>query len=266
MRTDTRRWWSWSAAGALALTLGAPGLASAQQGGLFPNAGIRRERVPCENEDPIYRLYRHEYFGYHPTCWRRFPDGWGCPSPEAPNAAAEFQKLPRDKPPELGPDDMGPGPGPGPDDGDNPNPQPGGGGRGPARPAPNALPPLPSGDRNPFDLDSRPSTPPAGNPPAGDGLPSLPGPGGDTPPPAAAPTPSDGAPGAALAPVDSQPLLALPDPTVNPAARNAPQMTGFPLPNGETPLPPPMPTTTPAQAPRRTGMLGNLFSGRIFRR
>lgn len=64
------------------------------QTALFPNAGINRERVPCDLEDPVYRQYRNMYYGYHPTCWRRFPEGWGCPSPEAPNAAEAFRKLP----------------------------------------------------------------------------------------------------------------------------------------------------------------------------
>jgi hypothetical protein len=83
----------------LVVVLGAPALVEAQQSGLFPNASIRRERVPCPHEDPVYRLYRHEYFGYHPTCWRRFPAGWGCPSPEAPNVAQAFRDQPRDAPP-----------------------------------------------------------------------------------------------------------------------------------------------------------------------
>ena len=38
--------------------------------------------MPCDQEDPIYKIYKHQYFGYHPTCWRQFPTGWGCPSPE----------------------------------------------------------------------------------------------------------------------------------------------------------------------------------------
>src|SRR4051794_41752520 len=90
---------------AIAMVVIAPTVASAQQSGIFPLHPIKRERVPCPMEDPVYGLYRHEYFGYHPTCWRRFPPGWGCPSPEAPNAAAEVQKRPRDPAPPLG---MGP--------------------------------------------------------------------------------------------------------------------------------------------------------------
>ena len=29
---------------------------------LFPLAPIQRERVPCPMEDPVYGLYRHQYF------------------------------------------------------------------------------------------------------------------------------------------------------------------------------------------------------------
>src|SRR6478672_6376740 len=81
---------------ALALILSAPALVQAQQSGLMPLRNIKRERVPCPLEDPVYGLYRHEFFGYHPTCWRRFPAGWGCPSPDAPNAAQSFKEIPRD--------------------------------------------------------------------------------------------------------------------------------------------------------------------------
>lgn len=66
----------------------------------------RRQRIPCELEDPVYAQYRQLYYGYHPTCWRRFPDGWGCPSPEAPNAAEAFRKLPLQEPPSI--DDLEP--------------------------------------------------------------------------------------------------------------------------------------------------------------
>src|SRR4051812_50115634 len=91
------------------------GLAHAQQSGLFPLQPIRRERVPCPNEDPVYKLYRYQYFGYHPTVWRRFPEGWGVPSPEAPNPKAQVEKLPAKPaeaiPPEEGGDqDMQPPP------------------------------------------------------------------------------------------------------------------------------------------------------------
>ncbi len=67
----------------------------AQQTGLFPLAPIRRQRVPCDREDPTYKIYKQQYFGYHPTCWRTFPPGWGCPSAQAP----DFEKSKRDFPP-----------------------------------------------------------------------------------------------------------------------------------------------------------------------
>jgi hypothetical protein len=78
--------------GVMALVLSLPELARAQPGGLFPNAPIRRQRVPCDQEDPIYRTYKYKYYGYHPTCWRTFPEGWGCPSPEAPDRKKSFEK------------------------------------------------------------------------------------------------------------------------------------------------------------------------------
>jgi hypothetical protein len=220
--------------------VGAPACVQAQQTGLFPLAPIRRERVPCPLEDPIYKVYRHEYFGYHPTCWRRFPAAWGCPSPEAPNQAQAFKELPRDKPPidveaqprpeeEPMPGEMGPG----------------------RRPTPPGVPPLPPGDRSPFELDTRPNPiPPAGgNRPTTDDLPPLP-PATEPPAPAAPGAPrasaSEAEPGVA-------PLLALPDPTVS-----VPTVTPAP---GD---PGPSASAQPAQAPRRQGLLSGLFSGLPF--
>ena len=79
----------------LTLMVSLPGLAQAQ---LFPNRTITRERQPCATEPPFYSTVRRNFYGYYPTCWSRFPDGWGCPcpNPELPNAAAAFQKQPRD--------------------------------------------------------------------------------------------------------------------------------------------------------------------------
>ncbi len=123
---------SWRKAGsssalALSLVVGLPALAQAQ---LFPNMWIQRERTPCPNEPPFYAHIRHNYYGYFPTCWRKFPEGWACPcpNPEIPDAAASFRQRPRDPKPELPPPesieggaplggmapDLGPGPGPGP--------------------------------------------------------------------------------------------------------------------------------------------------------
>ncbi len=98
---------SWRRAGtssalALALVVGLPALAQAQ---LFPNLWIQRERTPCANEPPFYAHIRHNYYGYYPTCWRKFPEGWACPcpNPELPDAAASFVKRPRDEKPALPP-------------------------------------------------------------------------------------------------------------------------------------------------------------------
>src|SRR3954453_13389067 len=127
---------------AVALVAGAPALVQAQTQ-LFPLAPIQRERVPCPMEDPVYGLYRNQYYGYFPTCWRPFPQGWGCPSPEAPNAARAFQELPRTKPPESLPE---------PDEGRDLAPIPG---EQPAAPrGRNPLPPLPGGELSPFDIDT----------------------------------------------------------------------------------------------------------------
>jgi hypothetical protein len=267
MRTRSGMRSGWSAVWALALVAGAPALAHAQQSGLFPLLPIRRERVPCAAEDPIYKLYRREYFGYHPTCWRRFPAGWGCPSPEAPNAAEAFRQLPRDVPPaDLGPE-AAPGAAPGAEEGEMARP----GTRPPAgQPSPDALPPLPGG-ASPFDLDTKPKPikPPAAdaNPPVRPS-PSSPA-GGDVP---GLPPPTDRAPGtnppgdassAANSPA-SEPLLALPDPTLSsPGGPEAPSAAAPPT---NTEVPGPAASNAPAQAPRRPGLLSSLFSGRLFRR
>lgn len=82
----------------LAAVTSLSGLAEAQQSGLFPLHPIRRERTPCANEEPIYKLYREQYYGYFPTRWRRFPDGWALRSPEGPNTKEELKKNPIEGP------------------------------------------------------------------------------------------------------------------------------------------------------------------------
>lgn len=263
MRTRTRsRLSGATAAATLAMVLGAPSLVQAQQSGLFPLAPIRRERVPCAVEDPVYKLYRQEYFGYHPTCWRRFPTGWGCPSPEAPNAAESFRLLPREDPDQgYGPDEEGqPGPdmGPGTD-------RPGGdlpGGRNTQPPA-NNLPPLPSGERSPFDLDPKPQTPPAG---AGATPTELPGAGG----PSEASEPVSQLPQDRLSDPAEAPTLALPDPTVSPTSSDSVESRPSRV-RAESAFPEPAENTTPifskpTRAPRRQGFLSRLFNGRTVRR
>lgn len=117
--------------------------AAAQQTGLFPLAPIRRQRVPCSQEDPVYKLYKEQYFGYHPTMWRRFPDGWGAPSPEAPNAAASYAAIPLQPPEDIdeGLGDTG-------EFGDNPDMGGQPGGVKPELPAPPG-----EQDRSPFELE-----------------------------------------------------------------------------------------------------------------
>jgi hypothetical protein len=229
MLTKTWRRSSSPAAWALVLTLGAPALVQAQTQ-LFPLAPIRRERVPCPVEDPVYGMYRHQYFGYFPTCWRTFPPGWGCPSSEGPNLAKSFADQPRDKPREvpLGPEEEGPMPGE----------EPSAPGRRPQ------FPPLPEG-RSPFDMEPAPK--PDANPPGNPGE-RPPRQGRANPPAVAAPTPTTasrvgpapatapGAPAAGASAGDKDvaqpdggtaPLLALPDP-----AEAAPAATPPGLGNG----------------------------------
>ena len=82
----------------LAAVTSLSGLAEAQQSGLFPLHPIRRERTPCANEEPIYKLYRNQYYGYFPTRWRRFPDNWNLRSPDGPNTQEELKKNPIEGP------------------------------------------------------------------------------------------------------------------------------------------------------------------------
>jgi hypothetical protein len=138
--------------GALLVAVLAPGVAEAQ---LFPNLPTRkREKVDCSQELPVYGLYRNKYYGYYPTCWRRFPPGWGCPTPEAPDWEAELANRPLDIPDEgdFGMD--GPG---------GLAPDPFGGGSG----LDDLLPDLPRRERSPFELDrpdggGSPFDPPSG--------------------------------------------------------------------------------------------------------
>lgn len=118
--------------------------AVAQQMGLFPLAPIRRQRVPCNHEDPVYGLYREQYFGYHPTMWRRFPDGWGAPSPEAPDRARSFAEIPLQPPEDL---DMGYDP-----NDEFGEPEPGMGGQ-PGGARPDLPTPPEEGDHSPFEFD-----------------------------------------------------------------------------------------------------------------
>jgi hypothetical protein len=193
------------------------GLAQAQQNGLFPLHPIQRERVPCPAEEPIYKLYRSQYYGYYPPQWRPFPQGWHLNSPEKPNRKAELEKNPvlpvAPTPPEEGEEGpMAPG------------------GR-------QAIPNPPADDRSPFEMDRPDNTrPPGAGParrpaaPAEEPSPfETPAPGPRTPQPSrpaprvpgpGAPDPdTPGAPGAARNEPqqgDRGPLLAMPDATLPP--------------------------------------------------
>jgi hypothetical protein len=286
---------SWRKAGAssalaMALVAGLPALAQAQ---LFPNLWIQRERTPCPNEPPFYAHVRHNYYGYFPTCWRKFPEGWACPCPntEAPDAAASFRNQPRDPKPELPPPDsvdtggplqpttpdLGPGPG------------------APRRGADGEMPPLPRGigplndnptapgvrDVNPV-VPGQPA-PPRGRDPFDPIPPALPrssGPGSSS---MRSPAPAIEGPAleqpagesTSIQPTSGndalagpgEPVLALPemsrpdgslpaDPTM--PASLAPDMTTV---NSQPPA-----NAAPAQAPRRPGLLSGLLNLGNWRR
>ncbi len=285
---------SWRKAGAssalaLLLVVALPALAQAQ---LFPNMWIQRERTPCPNEPAFYAHVRHNYYGYFPTCWRKFPEGWACPcpNPEVPDAAASFRDRPRDPKPEPPPpDDLSAPPG-----GLSPDI-----GSGPARPRPGAdaeMPPLPRGlNDNPLIPAPRDTNPPAnpaqpgrGNQPgqrdpfepippalprssgASSSSPRSPDPAADGPAleqPAAEttgvqPTSSNDVLAAA-----GDPVLALPDMSgPNDTAAADPTMPPSLAPDATTASPAAPTNAAPAQAPRRPGLLSGLLNLGNWRR
>jgi hypothetical protein len=194
---------------ALTLVVGLPALAQAQ---LFPNLFVQRKRADCANEPPFYGHVRRDYYGYYPTCWRKFPEGWGCPcpNPELPNLAAELLRQPRDPKPTIPPEDFGD---------DRPR-----GDRDPANPDtdPNMVPPRrtgpdsilpapPGGIRSPFEIDRRPTVP-DGSPRNPSLNPSAPGPARPTTPssPFDPVTPGSPRANAGARSVDSLPSLEAP--------------------------------------------------------
>jgi hypothetical protein len=275
MRTNSRSRGCGLVLAVLTLVSSLPELARAQQTGLFPNMNVRRQRVPCDQEDPIYKVYKHQYYGYHPTCWRTFPSGWGCPSREAPNREQSFKEIPLqagERLPSLdqpGTDEMTPPPG---------TTRPGmpalpGGGRSPFEEEPGAPPGAPRGGQNPrqppqrdpFELDKpdAPAAPAPGQPrPPGAGAatngPELSAPAATPPATQGARTSRNESTDEAVARDDDGPLLALP--SVNLAPVDDP---GVPF--GTQPPPPAAATasntttTTAASTPRR-GFLSGLFS------
>jgi hypothetical protein len=274
MQKKTRRRGHGLALAVFVVVASVPELARAQQMGLFPNHPIKRQRVPCDQEDPIYKVYKNQYFGYHPTCWRTFPAGWGCPSPQAPDKAKSFAELPL----------AGGAPGDKPEDGDTDDGgmqgQPGvtrptlpplqGGTRSPfednpddkattpprnPRGAPNPLPTPPSGD--PFELDNKPTDTPAA-PRAGVGRSGAASAGPELSPPAEAPAPNQGLRSSRNDGVDDResdddgPVLALP-------RVNLPPVDDAGVPFGTKP-PATTASATPADgsnpAPRRSFLSG----------
>jgi hypothetical protein len=251
--------------GVLTLLVGLPGLAEAQVSGLFPLHPIKRQRVPCPEEDPVYRVYRSQYFGYHPTVWRRFPDGWGFHSPEAANPAKEFKDLPvvapQPPPPEEGDEREMEAP--------------------PERRQPRIPNPPAENERSPFEMD-RPNqaAPRAGEPgrraptpratqparPTEPPIPDLapPGDAGNAPPVPRASRNEDQTDRAALP--GGGPLLAMPDaslPAVEEAAPAGVSGSRVMTETGDNGILGGDAATAPmaAPAPARRGRLSSLFSG-----
>lgn len=277
MRTKSRSRRRGLVLGALTLILSMPELARAQQSGLFPNAPIKRQRIPCDQEDPVYKIYKQKYFGYHPTCWRPFPSGWGCPSPEKPDVEKSFRER------KLSPYEETPG---GMTDEGPQGEQPGqrlevpalpGGGRSPfEQPSPNgdrpANPAAPRQERPPVSPFDEPANPPAAapnSPRAGQSRPSNPALGEGGPELRAPEQPArlGGARTSSLAPEESAepreddgPVLALPNVTLPPVG--APE-----LPFGSQPAQPDAMTAeaapaqpAPATSTPRRGFLSGLFN------
>jgi hypothetical protein len=94
---------------ALALLGLLPELVSAQANALFPDIYIKRKRPCTDLENPQYRMIREQFYGYYPTCWRRFPEGWGCLNPEAPDWAKALEKQPLQQPEAMEGTEEGPG-------------------------------------------------------------------------------------------------------------------------------------------------------------
>lgn len=208
MRTNSMRRSFGRALAVLATVVLFSDWAAAQQTGLFPLAPIRRKRPRCDQQDPVYRLYKDQYFGYHPTLWRRFPSGWGAPSPEAPDAAKSFREIPLETVEGVGLDE-------GDDQGMDQDQGQGIPGQ-PAEGQPRLPRPPAENERSPFEMDFPPEAPNAdgAQPPAGGGA--------QQPPPAREPSPFEGLnprAGAPRAPQPAAPELAAPAVSTTRASR-----------------------------------------------
>jgi hypothetical protein len=222
MRTRRRigRPWSWG----LALVVVVLGQATARAQGVFPDIYIKRQRPCCAAEDPRYRVIREQYYGYFPTCWRRFPPGWGCPSPDAPNWEAAKAELP------LSPLEALPGGG----EVGEPGVRRGGGE--PGRGTPPELPPIPDEDsRDLFQDNLQPPANPPLNEPAPRDLFDIPGGGASASPAAPTGAPILGTPpGPADAPSDPNATGANEIPAAAPSVPTIGSSEPFPAP-GLTP-------------------------------
>ncbi len=288
MRTTRRRMGTPAWLG-LSLVVALPALAEAQ---LFPNRTITRQKEACAAEPPFYSTVRRNYYGFYPTCWSKFPDGWGCPcpNPELPNRVAAFNEQPRDKfkpilqDPEIDggmpTDDMAPGLDSKPADDSAMPPVPNPTGRSPF-----------NSELNPPDANPRPiapdpsvaprtsrSTPPANRPETNPTTSSVAAPSATVGllemPRIAPPSVS-----ASVSPDDSiinpGTIALAPDATLtsnDPSSRsNLGPLPAAPMPNASIPVAPeliadpavlagPMRAASPAQAPQRRGILGGLFN------
>jgi hypothetical protein len=244
---------------ALVVLASLSGVAQAQQSGLFPLHPIRRERVPCPSEDPIYKLYRSQYYGYFPTQWRPFPQGWNLPSPEGPNTKEALAKQPIEaQKPQTG------------DEGEGEEMQ----GQPPARPAAPTLPAIPP-ERSPFELDNKPdaggAAPGAAPPlrprtpqpsrPTAPAAPNGANPDLNPPGPAAsAPRTSRSAEDEGTVDRDSGPLLAMPDATLPPVEEASAAGTAA-LASNPPPGDPAYAAPMASQQPARRSRLSSLFGG-----
>lgn len=255
---------------ALALVLGVPALAEAQ---LFPNAPIhiRRQRPPCETEPPYFKFVRQQYYGYFPTCWRRWPDNWECPcpNPEKPTPemwAESFRKYPLGKTEDTGASgELGGTPPPDENSGLGGGrlPEgPGGAAPGGANPNPPALPGAPPDlfDRDP---NAKPDAARPNDNPGAMRMPTpadLPGAVVDAPssgPEVAAEPASPGGPA-------EDPAMTTPTGTLAPSAAPMTPNPGVNLRSG--PARPPAPMMGPtARAPQRRSLLSRLFGDRSRR-
>ena len=142
-----------------------PEIVSAQPNALFPDIYIKRKRPCPEQENPQYRMIREQFYGHYPTCWRKFPEGWGCRSADAPDWAASLQKQKLDIPDGVEGAEPAAEEGAGRPDPFNfnkPKPKPSGEGNQPA------MPELPEDDQESLF----PNTNPSSGPPADGGIPS----------------------------------------------------------------------------------------------